>query len=255
VTASPAPAQAPRGLIRFGASDAPTRRVYCLPFAGGGPATYRAWPRALPADHDVVAVALPGRDPSRREVPVDSIGEIVDVVVGSILELQAAEAVPFSLFGHSLGALVAFETTLTLEAGDGAAPDRLFVSGRRPPDELIQREPLHALPDEEFLEAIQKSYGAVPEAVRREPDLLALFLPSLRADIKAHETYGSVPGRTVRCPVRVYGGTQDRNPRPSQLGGWQRLAEQEVSVRVFEGGHFYLNDHRDALAADIAEHS
>ena len=98
------------------------------------------------------------------------------------------------------------------------------MSGRRPPDEVHQAAHIHALDDDAFLDALQSRFGGVPDAVRNEPDLLALLLPSLHADIKAFETYAPVPGRRVACPLRVYGGADDRNPRPAQLGGWQRVA-------------------------------
>lgn len=253
---SPAPSSArvPRGLVRFGATGPKARRLYCLPFAGGGPSTYRMWPRSLPDDIDVVAVQFPGRDPSSPETPADSIAEIVDVALASINELQESDSVPFSLFGHSMGALVAFEMTVALEEAGGRSPSRLFVSGRRPPDELHHGNNVHALADDQFLDEMQRSYGGVPDVVRNEPELLALFLPSLRADIKALETYAPRTGRQVRCPIRIYGGAQDRNPRPSQLGGWQRVAAQDVSIRVFDGDHFYLAAARDALTADIAAH-
>jgi surfactin synthase thioesterase subunit len=244
----------PRGLIRFGSVGSKSRRLYCLPFAGGGPSTYRMWPHSLPADVDVIAVKTPSREPFSADPPVDSIAEIVDAVLASITELHDSEPVPFSLFGHSMGALVAFEVTVALEGGGGPSPTRLFVSGRRPPDELHHGDLMHNLADnDEFLDALQRSYGGVPDVIRNEPELLALLLPSLRADIKAIETYAPLTGRHVRCPVRVYGGARDRNPRPSQLGGWQRVAVHDVSVRVFEGDHFYLTEERETLTADIAE--
>jgi medium-chain acyl-[acyl-carrier-protein] hydrolase len=247
-------ARVPRGLIRFGSAGSKSRRLFCLPFAGGGPSTYRMWPRSLPADVDVIAVQPPGRDPSAADPPADSIAEMVDTVLASITELHDTEPMPFSLFGHSMGALVAFEMTVALEEGGGTRPTRLFVSGRRPPDEAHHGDHVHALADDEFLDAVQRSYGGVPDVVRNEPELLALLLPSLRADIKAIETYAPFTGRMVDCPVRVYGGARDRNPRPSQLGGWQRVAARGVSIRLFEGDHFYLATSRDALTADIAEH-
>jgi medium-chain acyl-[acyl-carrier-protein] hydrolase len=246
------PALRTHGLVRFATPEPKRRRLYCLPFAGGGPATYRLWPRALPSDVDVVAAQFPGRDPARRETPVDSIHAVVEAVVTAIRELEAQEPLPFVLFGHSMGALVAYEATLVLEQDGGPAPTRLFVSGRRPPDELHQGADIHALPDDEFLDEIQRSYGGVPEAVRSERELLALFLPSLRADIRALETYAPSSQGIVRCPVRVYGGARDRNPRPSQLAGWQRVAERDVSIRVFDGDHFYLVDAPEALMADLA---
>lgn len=241
----------PRGLVRFATDAPPRRRLYCLPFAGGGPATFRLWPKSLTGGTDVLAAQLPGRNPASGEVPVDSVAAIVDAVQGAIVELQEQESLPFSIFGHSMGALIAFEVVVALEHADGPAPERLFVSGRRPPDELHEGDTMHDLADDDFLDAMQRSYGGVPDVVRNEPDLLAMFLPSLRADIRALETYR--PRRTdkVRCPVRVYGGLQDRHPRPSQLAGWQRVAERDVTIRVFDGDHFYLNTAREALTADI----
>jgi medium-chain acyl-[acyl-carrier-protein] hydrolase len=248
------PARTPRGLLRFAAPGTKHRRLYCLPFAGGGPSTYRLWPRSLPDDVDVIAVQLPGRDPSSPDPPADSVGEIVGAVVASISELEAADPLPFALFGHSMGALIAFEVTTALEQRGGPSPTRLFVSGRRPPDELHQGDDVADLPDDEFLDAMQRSYGGIPDVVRNEPELLALFLPSLRADIRALETYRPLGEQPVRCPVRVYGGAQDRHPRPSQLAGWQRVAARDVSIRVFDGDHFYLAEAREALTADIAKH-
>jgi surfactin synthase thioesterase subunit len=141
--------------------------------------------------------------------------------------------------------------TLALEAAGVRPPAHLFVSARRAPDEPDSEPPIHHLPDEEFLDELQRRYGAVPEAVRQEPELLALLLPTLRADIRAIERYVPSTARKVRCPVQVYGGSDDRHPVPGQLPGWKRVAERPVRVRLFAGDHFYLTPQRDALTADI----
>jgi len=101
---------------------------------------------------------------------------------------------------------------------------------------------------------MQRLYGGVPDAVRQEPELLALFLPGLRADVEVFETYAPLSARRVQCPVRVYGGIDDRRPKPELLPGWQRLVEQGISVRTFAGDHFYLNDARADLLADLTAH-
>jgi surfactin synthase thioesterase subunit len=261
------PAGARRALIRFAAAGTPRRRLICLPFAGGGPSTYRWWPRSLPADMEVLAVVLPGRDPRVRaaggEDPPGAMAAVVPPVVEAIDELQDDSPLPFAIFGHSMGALVAFELTVALEAAHGAhapagagsrdrVPGHLFVSGRRPPDELHRGDPIHGLPNDRFLDEMQRLYGGVPEVVRSEPELLALFLPALRADVRVFETYAPLTDRQVQCPVSVYGGADDRRPTPAQLPGWQRVVARQISLRTFPGDHFYLNDHRDDLAADIA---
>jgi surfactin synthase thioesterase subunit len=245
-------------MVRFAATGTPRRRLICLPFAGGGPATYRQWPKYLPDDVEVAAVVLPGRDPSSRQRPTDSIGELVEATREGLGELDARDPLPFALFGHSMGALIAFELAVSLESGDGPAPvscgpERLFVSGRRPPDEPHVGDRIHDLDDEPFLDAMQRNYGGVPDVVRNEPELLALFLPALRADIRALETYEPVVGRRVRCPVRVYGGADDRHPRPQWLPGWQRAATEPITIRTFAGDHFYLTGAAlEALTDDVA---
>ena len=135
--------------------------------------------------------------------------------------ILAASDLPYSIFGHSMGALVAFELVLSLEHAREPGPLHLFVSARRSPDEPDGAPPVHVLPDEAFIDRLQERYGAIPEAVRQEPELLALLLPPLRADIR-HRCYTPSSTRKVRCPVHVYGGSEDRHPTPSQLPGWQR---------------------------------
>jgi medium-chain acyl-[acyl-carrier-protein] hydrolase len=212
----------------------------------------------MPDGVEVVVLVMPGRDPRTRVAGIDPPGALVDVVgpaVEAVRDLQAADPMPFAVFGHSMGALVAFELTTALEAlsehTPSPRPDRLFVSGRRAPDEIHEGNTIRQLPDEEFIDAMQRRYGGIPDAVRNEPELMALFLPGLRADVSIYETYAPLTDRLVQCPVRVYGGVEDRQPRPEDLRGWQRVAARPISTRVFPGGHFYLQDAREALTADL----
>jgi medium-chain acyl-[acyl-carrier-protein] hydrolase len=236
-------------LVRLGGPLAPARRLFCVPFAGGGPAAYRLWASDLPADVEVVAVPLPGRNPAGRAAVPDSMDEIVATLLP---EVEAATDLPFALFGHSLGALVAFELTAALERSAASSPSHLFVSGRTSPTQVFTGTSVHALADDAFLDALSTRFGGVPDAIRAEPELLALLLPALRADIRTFETYSPLTAHKVRCPVHVYGGAADRHPRPADLSTWQDVAERDVSVRVFPGDHFYLASSRRALTTDIA---
>lgn len=248
------------GILRFAATGEARRRLYCLPFAGGGPSTYRTWPRHLHPDIEVCAIVLPGRDPRDLarggEAPPGLMSVILPSVVAAVVETESAAPLPFAVFGHSMGALIAYELTVALEdrtAGIERPPEHLFVSGRRPPDELHRAASIHALPDNEFLDELQVRYGGVPEVVRSEPELLALFLPALRADVQVFETYQPLTDRKVACKIHVYGGDADLRPRPEQLAGWHRVAEREVSVRTFPGDHFYLVNEVAGLADDLSE--
>ena len=242
-------AVATQPLMRLGVRAAPRRRLFCMPYAGGGVAPYRLWHRSLPDDIEVHAASLPGRESRLRETPLPSIAAMVAYVRPAI---EAATDLPYAIFGHSMGALMAFELTAALEASGLRAPSRLFVSARRSPDEPDPKTPVHALPEAQFLDELQARYGAIPDAVRNEPELLELLLPVLRADIKAVETYVPTEGARVRCAIDIYGGEQDTHPYPSQLPRWQRISDAPVRIRMFEGDHFYLTAHREALTEDIA---
>jgi len=220
-------------LLRLGGPGAPQRRLICLPFAGGGAATYRPWSRFLPDDVEIVSVQLPGRELARNGRPLDSIDAMAGAAHATV---RSATDVPYALFGHSMGALVAFELASALEHDGCRPPEALFVSGRRPPDETDVATPVHALPD----------------AVRSEPELLALLLPGLRADVRALETYRIADDTRISCPVHVYGGRDDTRPRPDQLEGWSRRTEQPVRVRLFAGGHFFVAGEPAAICADIS---
>lgn len=236
-------------LARLGARRAPRRRLVCFPYAGGGVAAYGQWGRSLPEDIEVIGVQLPGREARISEAPLPSIAAMVQAthaVIATIADL------PFAFFGHSMGSLLAFELALALEAAGDATPERLFVSARRAPDDADSTTAaVHTLPDVAFLDAMQSRFKAIPDAVRNEPELLALVLPVLRADMRAVETYAPVTGRRVYCPVRAYGGADDTHPRPSQLAGWQRSTMQPISVRLFPGDHFYIGAQRQPLLDDV----
>ena len=238
-----------KGLVRL-PSQSPRRRLICFPYAGGGISSYRAWLPSLPSDIQLVAAQLPGREGRLRETPLDSIWDMADALLPEILDLGD---LPYALFGHSMGGLIAYEVAVALERMNAPAPARMFISARRAPDEPPDQPLIGHLPQTEFLDALQARYKAVPDAIRDEPELLELLLPTLRADLHAIERYTPRTLHRVRTPVHVYGGVEDHHPYPNQLSGWQaRGSEQPIRVRLFPGDHFFLTTQRDALLKDIA---
>jgi surfactin synthase thioesterase subunit len=222
-----------------------------MPYAGGGVAPFRLWHRTLPDDLEVVAVQLPGREARLREVPLLSIAQMIESILPEIISVTD---LPYAIFGHSMGALLAYELAGRLERMGPRGPERLFVSGHRSPDELDSRPELHDLPTPAFLVELQARYGAIPAQVLAEQELLDLLVPVVRADIRAVETYRpSADPLRIACPVHVYGGRDDQHPTPAQLAGWSRCATNPVSVRVFPGNHFYLNEQREALTSELAK--
>lgn len=236
-------------LIRHVARSGANARLFCFPHAGVGASTYRLWGRALPESVEVVAVQLPGRENRLQEPAVPSI---VDLVQGLLPALQPELDRPFAFFGHSMGAVLATETALALQTRGGPGPAHLFVSARRPPHLPPIERPFHALPDDAFLAEVQARYGGMPPEILAEKDLLALLLPALRADIRALELHRPASSAQLACPLTVFGGTEDRLVPREHLDAWRGLTTGPFRLRLFPGGHFYLEPHRAELLADLA---
>jgi medium-chain acyl-[acyl-carrier-protein] hydrolase len=225
-------------------------RLICLPAAGGGASRYRDWPAHLPEGVEVVSVQLPGRENRFDEQPIDSM----DQLVGSLLDGLAGYLVaPFALFGHSMGALIAFELVRRLRSLGGMAPVHLFASGCRAPH-LPSRSPdRHTLPDREFITAIEE-LGGIPPELLAESQFLDAMLPALRSDCTLVETYVAGPQAPLSCPVSAFGGLRDEEVLPEDIRAWSRHTTGPFRVHLLPGDHFFVNSARsDVLRLLVSE--
>ena len=221
-------------------------RLFCLPFAGGGASVFREWPRKLSRDVQVIALQLPGRESRWNEPPCEAISEIVDWLVASLGPILDQ---PFAIFGHSMGAMLGFEVARALQL-NGNCPAHLFVSGFRAPQDPDPDPPMHRLPNEELISHLG-SLNGIPKPILDHPELIALLLPVLRADLKICETYNYRAGEPLHCPISAYGGANDLKAPPASLDGWRIQTSKEFTMRVFPGDHFFLESARDALLGQI----
>jgi medium-chain acyl-[acyl-carrier-protein] hydrolase len=158
---------------------------------------------------------------------------------------------PFALFGHSLGAVLAFELARYLSSAGGPSPSHLIVSGHAAPQIPDERPPIYDLPDGGFIEKLRE-FGGTPEEVLGHRELMELLLPMLRADFQASETYVYRPGRKLACPVTALGGLRDNYVSRADLEAWAEQTSGEFSVGLFPGDHFYLNADEDQLLEVVA---
>lgn len=223
-------------------------RLICLPHAGGGASSFHHLAALLPNDIEMLAVQLPGRESRLSEAPFRRMDALIDALSKGI---NGWLEKPYSLFGHSMGALIAFELGREIRRCGLPLPRTTVVSGRRSPTVPNTETPLHLLPDAAFVDALVERYDAIPKVIRDEPELMALFMPVLKADFEIFETHGHVDEPPLACALGVYGGRAD--PQTRQMDGWVSLYAGPTRTRLFDGGHFYLADQRRALADALAE--
>jgi medium-chain acyl-[acyl-carrier-protein] hydrolase len=198
---------------------------------------------------EVVPIQLPGRENRFDEPAIDS----VDLLVGRLLDgLLSYLDRPFALFGHSMGALIAFELARHLRT-KGLAPVHLFASGCKAPhlprDRSTHR---HHLPDREFIAAVGDMNG-VPREVLENTDLMELILPALRSDFTLVETYKYRVQPPLRCPISTFGGLRDSEVTQGEIEAWSRHTVGPFRVHMLPGDHFFVNTSRPSLLRLVAE--
>jgi medium-chain acyl-[acyl-carrier-protein] hydrolase len=227
----------PRPLAR------PRLRLVCLPYAGGSATLFARWAKAMPAGVELVAVQLPGRGKRIGEAPFTRLDPLLTALAPALAPLDDA---PFVLFGHSMGALVAYELTRRLRRQGACLPLELLVSARAAPQLPDEDPPLHALPHAELLHELRR-LGGTPESVLADPELLELLLPTLRADFAVIETWQHVDEAPLSTPITVFGGLSDRGVGQRQLEPWRALTDGPFALHMIPGDHFFVLDPEPSL--------
>jgi surfactin synthase thioesterase subunit len=213
------------------------RVLVCFGFCGGGTTAYRPWVRTVPPDVDLALVCLPGRERRIAEPPAQRWDQLMDAAVTSVRSVMDR---PYLLFGHSMGAWVAYEVALHVQESRAREPEALVVSASSPPSRSAEERrhaPTSRATDDELLDWMCR-VGQLPVEIVDDPSLRQLALDLFRADKRAAESYEFRPGRLVRCPVRRLNGTDDPDVDPDD-DGWAELAAGPVDARRLPGGHFY----------------
>lgn len=219
--------------------------LVCFPPGGGAASAYRALAQRFGSDTAVLAVQYPGRQDRLGDPMVTDLAVLADHIAAEL----SADVPRLALFGHSMGATVAFETARRLEA-KGQNLIRLFVSGRIAPGEPYSGA-VHRAPDSEVIAELERlaNDSASVAMLRDEPSLAELVLPAVRADYQAVETYRFEPGEPLRCAVSAMVSDADPTVTPEQAGRWRAHTTGDFELATFPGRHFYL----DEKVSEVAE--
>jgi pyochelin biosynthetic protein PchC len=225
-------------------------RLICFPQAGGAASFFGSWAARLPAELELHAVQYPGREDRVQEACIDDMAVLAAEIATALRPLSDR---PMALFGHSMGAAVAYEVARLLNPG----PVCLFVSGRHAPSELLHDD-VHLRNDEDVLDEL-KRLGGTDATLLDDPELREMILPMVRSDFKLAETYRHLDGSRLACPIISLVGLDDPEVTTAQARRWQEHTTGSFTQHTFPGDHFYLMAHQervvDLVISQVASYS
>lgn len=228
--------------------DAPLR-LFCFPPAGAGAFLFRPWLTYSSTEIEIFAIQLPGREHRLKEPCFTQLEPLIKALTEAVI--PTLEQGKFAFFGHSMGALIAFELTRELRRQGGVLPEHLFLCGRRAPQIPIDN-PLYPQPDAKLIEALRQ-YGGTPEAVLQNVDLMELFLPIFRSDLILNEKYQYRSQSPFDLPITMFGAINDPVATPDQFEQWNEHTSARFNLQLFEGGHMFFKDDPKLLLKPISE--
>ncbi len=234
-------------LYRHQVADARLRLV-CFPYGGGGASAYSAWQQAMPAGVELWPVQTPGRENRFDEPPIARLPEMID----RLAEVLAPHLdCPYALFGHSVGALEAFELARRLRRDARRPPEWLFVSALPCPGLPARLPPVHHLPFADFVAAMRGPYEMDPEILAR-PAMMELIYPALRADYELVETHAPAPEPPLDVPLSAFGGRGDPETTEAEIEAWGRHTTGPFRHRMLDGKHMFITTAGDLLRREVA---
>lgn len=230
------------------ASSTRRRRLLCVPHAGAGPAALRGFADVAPDDVEVCALLLPGRERAIREPALRTVEAAVMHVVPAVRTIADDELV---MFGHSMGALIAFELCSEL-ALHGIVLRRLVVSASRAPSIPERGDALDAY-DADALISTLRTFGGIPDELVEARELLDLLMPTLRIDLRLSRLYERPAGLTVPVPILALGARHDPTVTLEDLASWRDHTRAGFTQHLFDGGHFYFRGREAAVLRSILD--
>lgn len=208
---------------------------------------FHPWSKLLP-EFELGLIHIPGRDKRIREVLHTELRTLVEPLAEALIsELDR----PFAFYGHSMGALLAFEVARQLRRMGTPQPMNLFISSRRAPQKIDPNADVYRLPEQEFITTTEQLYGALPEVVKQDPEILQLFLSIMRADFTMLGTYQYTHEPPLDTGISVFGGVHDPSVKESDLEGWREQTVSTFHLTMLPGDHFFIQNSRAALMEEI----
>lgn len=228
-------------------SDRSRIRLFCFHYAGASASIFRSWQQVIPESVELVAVQLPGREYRLVEPPMSDMKEIVSAVAEVLPPLLDK---PFVFYGHSMGALIAFDLIRSLRAQGFRQPELLIVSGRDAPQFQWRDPAIRLLSDDELVDVV-RDYNGTPEGFLADETLRELWLPRFRSDLTASVMYEYIEQPPLGCPIIVMFGAEDPLVSDTGLKGWIDHTKGNARFFCYPGDHFFLHTAEHLMVARI----
>ncbi|MFF8294321.1 thioesterase II family protein [Streptomyces globisporus] len=230
--------------------------LICLPFAGAGPSFFTPWQKGAPEGLRILPVSLPGREKRFPEPAYDAAAPAVDDAYAQVTAaLGGAEGdgggSQVVLFGHSMGAVLAYELAHRIERAAGPVRLAALVVSGAPGPWTPRTDRADGLPDEEFAARV-RAFAGYDHPALADPEMRELLLPALRADVRLHETYVPSTERPLSVPVLAVRGREDTLVGAAEAAEWGRATTGKLTVAEPAGGHMYLAERPDELLELVA---
>lgn len=226
-------------------TDTPKLRLFGFPFAGGGASVLHRWMAPLADLAEIYAVQPPGREERRGETAYRTIFPLIAAMEAALAPLIADR--PSVFFGHSMGALLAYELAAQLHQAGHPGPIHLILSGMAPPHVIDRVPPLHRLPRDRVITALDQM-GGTPKTVLNDPELMDMVLPVICTDIALVYSRKRSGNPAIPVPITTFAGEHDPLAPAKDVRQWQNYGSADFAERIFPGGHFFINDSsRDVL--------
>jgi surfactin synthase thioesterase subunit len=222
----------------------------CLPHAGGGALGYRQFTACFPEEIEVCAIELPGRGTRMNEPLVHDFITLVSALAEAIAEYTD---LPFAIFGHSMGALLAYELNRGLMARYGRQAQHLYVSGMRAPHIPDRHKFLNARTDTELMCRVRE-LGGIPADVWNNQDLVQMMTATMKADFSICASYEYQDHEPEASPITAFAGTDDPFASVEEVRLWRRHTCSGFAFKAYPGAHFFIHQAYPDVARLICSH-
>ncbi len=233
-----------KSLACFKGNPSAAYRLICLPCAGSGASMYRRWSESF-SDAEVWAANYPGRESLHGQPFAENLNQILQPIFENLSALMDK---PVVIYGHSFGSLIGFMLAHEIQKAGGTILG-LCVSARRAPH-LEPSFQLADLSEVQFLQELDR-LGGIPDTIRHNQEMMDFYMPIIKADLKLNDLIRSDSDLRVDCPVYLFSATDDKAANAEELQAWRYSTTSRFEHKVFEGGHFFIQDKADLFLAHL----